>query len=102
MSAPLRVELVRSGGFANLRVRRALDVRELPPAEAEQLRRLVDRVDLDSLNADAQGPAIADRFQYDLTVASAEETRQATFGEAPSLEVRALIEYLLDARGKRG
>jgi hypothetical protein len=66
---PVRVELVRSGGFAGLTVHASVDAAALPAEEANDLTAMVDRLDLADLTERAGRPVRgADRYQYDLTI----------------------------------
>ncbi len=94
----MHVDLVRSGGFANVRLRRSLDTDDLSPQDAQELEELVARVDLDDLErrSPIRGRG-ADRFQYDLTVMAGERERRISVGEgALPPELRALIDRVLE------
>ena len=93
----MRLELVRSGGFANLRVPAHLETSELPPEEAEEIEALVGQVDLEDLaeRSPLRGPG-ADRFQYDLKVTRDEGEHRVIASEGEvSPELRALIDRVL-------
>jgi hypothetical protein len=64
----VRVEVVRSGGFAGLTRAAAMDTEELDGERAEQLHKLVDESRIESLASAPPGSGGADRFQYDVTV----------------------------------
>lgn len=94
----LRIELVRSGGFGNLILRRALDTDDLAADESEAMVALVGRIDLEGLAA--RSPirgAGADRFQYDLTVTRGDVVHQVTVAEdqAPP-DLRQLFDRVVD------
>ncbi len=94
----MRVELTRSGGFANLTLRRSLDTNDLPPEEARALIRLVERADLAGLSkrSPIRGSG-ADRFQYDLTITRGDEKQHVSVAEGKvTSELRALIDKLLE------
>lgn len=96
----MRLDLVRSGGFANLRVPAHLDTSELSPGEAEEIEALVGQVNLASLaeRSPLRGRG-ADRFQYDLKVVRGEEEHRVIASEGEvSPELRALIDTVM-ARG---
>ena len=98
----LKIELVRSGGFGNLSLRRAEDTEDLPAEEAAEVEQLVAGADLDELAARSpiRGRG-ADRFQYDLVVTEGEKARQVSITEdASSAELRALFERLLAGGGE--
>ena len=73
---PERVELVRSGGFANITVRASVPGRALDPHE---------QAGVDSLlahpPADNAVPGLPDRQQYDLSVVVGEKTHHVRLGE---------------------
>ncbi len=96
----MRLDVVRSGGFANLRVPAHLDTSELAPEEAQEIEALVGRVDLEGLaeRSPLRGPG-ADRFQYDVKVTREEGEHRVIASESEvSPELRALIDTVL-ARG---
>jgi hypothetical protein len=93
----LQIEFERSGGFAGVALRKSVDAGDLPPAEAEELRALVERA-LPELAETSRGPGPGrpDRFQYDLTVALDDRVYRVTLGEAELPDrVRPLVDKLL-------
>jgi hypothetical protein len=97
----IRIDLVRSGGFAGISRRASVDTDALPPAEAGRIAELVGAVDFDALAALATGPpGRPDRFQYDLDVRQGGRHHHLTLGErdAPP-ELRALIDHVLGTYG---
>jgi len=101
---PLRVDIRRSGGFAGIDVHSAADTADMPPEEAEELRRVVTRADLRELTrrlSDAPPPSRPDRFQYDVTVHEGSQTYEFTVhdGAVPP-EVKPLLD-LVQSRGRR-
>jgi hypothetical protein len=85
----MRLELIRSGGIANLRTRRSLDTASLSPDEGRRLEALLDETDIEGLErrSPIRGPG-ADRFQYDLRVAREGTERRVVISESevpPSL-----------------
>lgn len=94
----MRIELTRSGGFANLTLRRSLDTNDLSSEEARALTRLVDRADLAGLSKKSpiRGSG-ADRFQYDLTITHGDEKQHVSVAEGKiTSELRALIDKVLE------
>ncbi|MEJ7656531.1 MAG: protealysin inhibitor emfourin [Thermoleophilaceae bacterium] len=93
----MQLDVVRSGGFANLRFPASLDTDELPRAEAQEIEALVGEIDLKSLaeRSPLRG-AGADRFQYELKVVrdGAEYRVIASESEVPP-ELRAVIDRVL-------
>ncbi len=97
----IRIDLVRSGGFAGISRRASVDTDKLPPPEASRVAELVKGVDFDALGTLATGPPRRpDRFQYDLDVRQGGRHHHLTLGErdAPP-ELRALIDHVLSTYG---
>jgi hypothetical protein len=97
-SKPLRIDLVRSGGFAGLETTVSLDAATLPREEADELGRLVDRADLPRHpRPPGPPPSGADRFQYDLAIVRGDERRTASLTEADlTPELRKLVRRVLE------
>lgn len=97
----MRLDLVRSGGFAGLERAASVKMEDLPEQQRQELSKLVERIDLADLErrSPLRGPG-ADRFQYDLTVAGERGERRITAdaGEGPP-ELRTLFERLLEVGG---
>jgi hypothetical protein len=70
----MRVEVERSGGFAGLTSRRAVDARELP-AELERHARALLEDPAPAAPSETKPPGGADRFQYRVRVS--DEGREA-------------------------
>ncbi len=97
----MRLEATRSGGFAGLSRRAAIETAELAPEEAASLREQVGELDLDDLarRSPMRGSG-ADRFQYDLTVTEEGWSRHVRASEAaapPAL--RRLVDRVLAGSG---
>jgi emfourin len=93
----LQIEFERSGGFAGVALRKSVDAGDLPPAEAEELRTLVERA-LPGLaeSSPGPGPGKPDRFQYDLTVTIDDRVYRVTLGEAELPDdAKPLVDKLL-------
>jgi len=78
----MRLELVRSGGFAGLEVRTTLDTAELPAAEARAIEAAIRQSDVPEL--ERRSPLLgrgADRFEYDLTVTDEGQDHRLVIGE---------------------
>ncbi len=90
------MKLTRSGGLAGISMVASVDLDELPPATAEQVRAALDQVDFDT--PFPPGPArggMPDGFQYDLEVTD-DTTRSLTAHDpfvGPGL--RAVLDALL-------
>jgi len=93
----LRVELERSGGFAGITLRSAVDTTELPPDQAAELEKLVEAADLPAMAARSEPPAAApDRFQYSISVTRDGRTYRLVIGESQiTPELQPLIERMV-------
>lgn len=93
----MRVHLVRTGGFAGMRVEREVDSASLTDPEHSELQRLVESANLQNLpavmRADEPG---ADRFQYDVTVDQDGQSHSVRLDEAAVPEnVRPLLKWVM-------
>jgi hypothetical protein len=79
----------------------AADSDQLPKADAEQLRELVDGLDLDVLagRSPIRGRG-ADRFQYDVVVNEGARHEITAAEDAAPPELRAVIDWVM-AKGRR-
>lgn len=97
---PIEVTVTRSGGFAGIETRAAVDTAHLPPNRAAELRSLVGRADparladrLARLPDDSRG---RDRFHYDVAIRVGEDVHRFSVGEpAVPAELKALIDVAL-------
>jgi hypothetical protein len=88
-----QVRFERSGGLAGASVGASLDSAELGQSEADELRGLLDRVDL---GAQSPPPRGADRFQYDITIERSGQSRSVTaYDGSMSPQLKALTDWLL-------
>ena len=94
----VRIDLVRSGGLAGLRLHVFADTDELPLAQARELRTLVADADLPALARRRPGPRPGpDRFQYDLVVQRDDEKLEISLGETEvTPQLRPLLERLIE------
>jgi hypothetical protein len=101
---PVRVDLVRSGGFAGLSMQASADTAALPAGEAGELATLVDKLDLADLAERAKRPVRgADRYQYDLTIQRGRSRHQVSVAEESATpELKALVSWLLKYAAKPG
>ena len=104
---PIKVDVTRSGGYAGIEMRAAVDTEHLPAQSAAQIRSLVQRLDPAALGGQigqtpAQGttersirssPA-TDRFQYDVEIQVGDDVHRFTVGETA---VPSGLQSLLDA-----
>jgi hypothetical protein len=95
-SAPLSVELIRSGGYAGQTVRARLDTRNLSTTDAAEARRLVMAVLALPQTPQRAGPPIPDAMHYrlDIVTSAGRRTVEVSDPDVP-VEVRALIHQLL-------
>jgi hypothetical protein len=94
--ARVRVEVVRSGGFAGLTRAAAMDTEELDAERAEQLRKLVDESGIQSLASAPPGSGAADRFQYDVTVTRGNRRTSTVLHESSMPDAtRRLVRWVL-------
>ena len=95
----MRVELVRTGGFANLRFAAAVDDAALPAEERDDLRALVAASGFWSLPAVvATSSPSPDRLRYELTVEDAPLRRSVVVSEPDVPAPLAPLVAWLEAR----
>ena len=91
----VRVEVVRSGGFAGLIRAAAMDTEELDAELAERLRKLVDESQIESLTSTPSRSG-ADRFQYDVTVTRGNDRTSIVLHESSMPDAaRRLVRWVL-------
>jgi hypothetical protein len=97
---PLSVELLRTGGYTGQPVHARLNTKNLPPADAAELRRLVAAVLALPPSPPRAGPPIPDAMHYRLDIAAGAERRivEVSDPDVPA-EVRALVSQLHPSRG---
>jgi len=92
----MRIEFVRSGGFAGIRLARTLDTDSLPPDQADKLEHLVQEAGFFEL-PDIPQPnrVVPDSIMYQITVTAATQTRvfAVTENTMPA-QLRPLLDYL--------
>ncbi len=87
---PERIELARSGGFANIPMRAAVSADALDPQERAGVDALLSRAPAEEAQAGAP-----DRFQYDVTVIAGDRRHRVRLGEREIDDrLRALIDRL--------
>ena len=97
----VRVEVVRSGGFAGLTRAAVMDTAELDRERAEQLRKLVDESQIQSLTSTPPGSGAADRFQYEVTVVRGNQRRSIVLHESNMPDAaRRLVRWVLQGAGQ--
>jgi hypothetical protein len=93
------VELKRTGGFAGLATRKAIDSNALQQEDAKTLQKLIDGAQFFQLPVaiPASGPG-ADRFHYKLTVDSEGRSHTVDVDEAAaSPALKSLIQWIISA-----
>jgi len=90
------VDVVRTGGFAGLEMRRSADTASLPESEARQLVALVEDLDVEALQREAVPPrTVPDAFTYDIVISSAGRTVRL-HAQDPNVpaQLRPLIQFM--------
>ncbi|MGA2517832.1 MAG: protealysin inhibitor emfourin [Thermodesulfobacteriota bacterium] len=94
----LRISVERTGGFAGMVMRTAVDKKDLAPDEALKLHQLIEEADFFNLPREIMPPSRSrDRFQYKLTVE--ENGRQHTVRvseEAMPEKLKPLVKWLME------
>jgi len=88
----MKVRFRQTGGFAGLVLGCDLDTSTLPPAEAQELTRLVKQANLEKIQTRRSEKA-RDLQNYEIAVESNEMTAKASFDD---MSVDANVEPLLD------
>lgn len=99
----MHIQFERSGGFAGMRLTAAIDSATLSPDDAAALRDLIHAASFFDLPAKREkAPSGADRFQYKVTVESADRRHAIEIDESavpPSL--RPLLNWLTEKAKRR-
>jgi hypothetical protein len=93
----MRIVCERSGGFAGLITRAEVDSDALPAAQKRELQTLIEQSQLlDQLGKKRKAKAVADGFQYDLTVTTEDAEHTLTLNDgAVSEDMLALLDWLM-------
>jgi hypothetical protein len=98
----IRVDVVRSGGFAGLTRAATMDTEELDGERAMQLRKLVDESQIQSLASAPPGGGAADRFQYDVTVTRGDHRTSIVLRESEMPDAaHRLVRWVLQTASSR-
>jgi hypothetical protein len=100
----MRVNFVRTGGFAGMRIAATIDLDALPDHEAQALQSELQQANFFNLPEQIQAPAGgADRFQYEIVVEAGGKQHRVETGEAGMPEaLQPLVQHLeLLARSSR-
>ena len=92
----MRIVCERSGGFAGLTTRTEVDSETLPAAQKRELKTLIEQSQLlDQSGKKRKAKAVADGFQYDLTVTTEEAEHSLNLNDgAVSEDMLALLDWL--------
>jgi hypothetical protein len=92
----MHIEFTRSGGFAGMRLVTSVDTEQLPSEQVLTLDKLISDAGFFELPERLAPAAPApDRFEYHLTVDSAEKTHSIVVNEAAAPDsLRPLLNYL--------
>jgi hypothetical protein len=97
----MRIEFTRSGGFAGMRLNGALDTKDIPEAEALELKQMVEAADFFNL-PESMPSSGADAFHYKISIESGNKTHTVEADEramAPAL--MSLVTRLVGAARSR-
>ena len=92
----MRIDFTRTGGFAGIQLTHSVDTTELPADQAAALEKLIGDAGFFDLPARLM-PArpVPDRFEYEVTVASAEQNHTLTVNDAAApASLKPLLNYL--------
>ncbi len=92
----MRVDFIRTGGFAGIRLTTSVETTQLPPDQAVTIHKLIDDSRFFQLPENIAPPKpMPDSFQYRITVASAEQTHTVSVSDSACPDsLRPLIDYL--------
>jgi hypothetical protein len=94
----LRISFERSGGFAGISMRTAIDGKDLAPGEAQKLRQLVEEADFfNSPGKIMSRSPQPDRFQYELRLEEKGRQHTVTMSEeAVPAKLKPLVNWLME------
>jgi hypothetical protein len=92
----MHIEFVRTGGISGMRLARSFDTQKLLPDQASALTRLIDEVGFFKLPEQIkQSSSGVDRYQYQISVSSAQQAHTINIDEAAITEqLHPLIDLL--------
>lgn|SRR5512146_1359083 len=92
----MRVDFIRTGGFAGVRLTTSIETTKLTPDQAVTIRKLLDDSRFFDLPENiAPAKPMPDRFEYRVTVASAQQTHTVTCSDAACPDsLKPLLNYL--------
>jgi hypothetical protein len=94
----LRISFERSGGFAGITMKTAVDEKDLAPDEAQKLRKLVEEADFfNSPGKITSRSPQPDRFQYELKLEENDRQHTVTMSEeAMPARLKPLVNWLME------
>ena len=94
----MRIEFMRSGGFAGILLSARIDLDKLPPDESAILESRIDEANFFALPEQIKPTVpMPDRFEYQITISSSQRTHTVTISETLVTDpLRPLLEYLTD------
>jgi hypothetical protein len=94
----LRISFERSGGFAGITMKTAVDEKDLAPGEAQKLRQLVEEADFfNSPGKIVSRSPHPDRFQYELKLEEKGRQHAVTVSEeALPQKLKPLVNWLME------
>ncbi|MDQ3618690.1 MAG: hypothetical protein M3391_00990 [Actinomycetota bacterium] len=97
----LRIDFKRSGGVTGMRLTTCVDVDDLPEDEGQNVRDMVEQLDLEQMSERAgQGAGPPDRFVYELRIEQGERTVDVCLGESELPEELQPLVRDLEKRAK--
>ena len=93
----MRISFERSGGFAGITMKTAVDEKDLAPGEAQQFRQLVEEADFfNSPGKITSRSPQPDRFQYELRLEEKGRQHTVTMSEeAMPAKLKPLVNWLM-------
>ncbi len=94
----MRISFERSGGFAGITMKTAVDEKDLAPDEAQKLRKLVEEADFfNSPGKITSRSPQPDRFQYELKLEENDRQHTVTMSEeAMPARLKPLVNWLME------
>lgn len=94
----MRISFERSGGFAGITMKTAVDEKDLAPGEAQKLRQLIEEADFfNSPGKMMSRSPQPDRFQYELSLEEKGRQHTVTMSEeAMPAKLKPLVQWLIE------
>src|SRR5262249_50374922 len=98
----MRISCKKTGGIAGLKASAEGDSEQLSPAQAQEMKDLVERADLFDQPSKPGGKSMPDQFQYEITVEDQGKTHSfVTNDAAASDDLLDLVDWLVGAARKQ-